>query len=270
MMSTGKLQPKCNISKVRYADCAHCGTPCEFFWPRQKYCECCSQKSSREELPHQIRRRQERAKAYMDKRRRSAGDPKFKGHKINCQRCGVEFPRKGAGQKYCDTCGPIAASERDKRLDQERHRRRGRKMVGDIIQCKQCGADFVKVGVHQVYCAPECKKAWWAANPQWVINRRMSAGINGSLRGGKGGKSWQAMVPYSLEELMQHLERQFVPGMSWHNRNKWDVDHIVPLSSFNFTSPDCPEFQAAWALTNLRPLWAKDNMRKSAKRTHLL
>ena len=69
---------------------------------------------------------------------------------------------------------------------------------------------------------------------------------------------------------MTHLERQFLPGMTWGNRGEWHIDHIVPLASFTFTSPDDPEFRAAWALTNLRPLWAKDNIRKSAKRTHLI
>ena len=143
-------------------------------------------------------------------------------------------------------------------------------MVGDEIACKQCRGVFVKEGIHQVYCTPACKVEWWAQNPQWVINRRMSAGVNGSLRDGKGGKSWQDLVPYTLEELMAHLERQFLPGMTWENRGKWHIDHVVPLASFNFTSPDDPEFRAAWALTNLRPLWAKDNIRKSAKRTHLI
>lgn len=94
--------------------------------------------------------------------------------------------------------------------------------------------------------------------------------IHRGLGKGKAGRSWREFVPYTLEELMAHLERQFLPGMTWDNRRQWHIDHIVPLASFTFTSPDDPEFRAAWALTNVRPLWAKDNIRKSAKRTHLL
>ena len=98
----------------------------------------------------------------------------------------------------------------------------------------------------------------------------MSAGVANSLRDGKNGRSWEALVGYAATDLMAHLERQFLPGMTWSNRNRWHIDHIVPVSSFEFTTPDCPGFKAAWALSNLRPLWATENIRKSAKRTHLI
>lgn len=77
-------------------------------------------------------------------------------------------------------------------------------------------------------------------------------------------------LPYTIFELRVHLERQFLPGMSWEKRSEWNIDHIIPLSSFKFTSSKDPEFQAAWALTNLRPLWAKENQIKSKKRLTLL
>ena len=57
-------------------------------------------------------------------------------------------------------------------------------------------------------------------------------------------------------------------GFEWVMQG--DIDHITPLSSFNFETPDDPEFKAAWALSNLRPMWGPDNISKSAKRTHLL
>jgi Uri superfamily endonuclease len=98
----------------------------------------------------------------------------------------------------------------------------------------------------------------------------MSAGVKDSLRDGKNGRSWEALVGYTVRELMQHLERQFVKTMSWSNRHKWHIDHIQPLASFTFTSAEDPEFQAAWALTNLRPLWKPANLSKSGKRTLLL
>jgi len=58
--------------------------------------------------------------------------------------------------------------------------------------------------------------------------------------------------------------------MSWENIGDWHIDHIVPLSRFKVSGPDDPELRRAWALTNLRPLWAKDNMRKSASNEFLL
>jgi Uri superfamily endonuclease len=103
-----------------------------------------------------------------------------------------------------------------------------------------------------------------------AMNCRMSGAVKHCLEGKKMGVSWQHYVGYSARELCDHIERQFVKGMSWDNRSEWHIDHIVPLASFEFTSPDDTEFKAAWALANLRPLWATDNIRKKDKRIFLI
>jgi hypothetical protein len=108
------------------------------------------------------------------------------------------------------------------------------------------------------------------ADPAFAINKRMSAGLLHSLNTAKGGRKWEALVGYTLADLMTHLEAQFLPGMSWDNRGGWHVDHIRPLCSFEFQTPDDPQFREAWALTNLRPLWAKDNLKKSGRRDLLI
>ena len=55
--------------------------------------------------------------------------------------------------------------------------------------------------------------------------------------------------------------------MSWDNygRNGWEIDHIKPISSFNFNSYKDKEFKECWSLENLQPLWAEENIRKSNK-----
>lgn len=105
---------------------------------------------------------------------------------------------------------------------------------------------------------------------EWRLRSRLSAQLNYCLRTGKGGKTTEATVGYSIAELRDHLERQFTKGMSWENMGEWHIDHIVPLSSFTITGPDDPELRRAWALPNLRPLWAADNIAKSDKRVTLL
>ena len=94
--------------------------------------------------------------------------------------------------------------------------------------------------------------------------------MNRCLVSGKQGKSWLDLVPYGIEELRAHIERQFTKGMTWENMGEWHLDHIVPVASFSFTSPEDDEFKACWALTNLRPMWARENQRKSAKRIYLI
>ncbi|EWS53021.1 MULTISPECIES: hypothetical protein [unclassified Methylibium] len=75
---------------------------------------------------------------------------------------------------------------------------------------------------------------------------------------------------YSVHDLISHIERQFLPGMSWRNFGEWHIDHIVPLSAFQIEGEHDPKLKTAWGLPNLRPLWAADNLRKNAKRIYLI
>lgn len=108
------------------------------------------------------------------------------------------------------------------------------------------------------------------ARPDGRVNHRVASNILQSIQSSKGGRRWELLVGYTLSDLMKHLERQFLPGMTWENMSLWHIDHILPLASFSFESADSSEFRAAWALSNLRPLWAGDNLKKRAARLHLL
>ena len=50
--------------------------------------------------------------------------------------------------------------------------------------------------------------------------------------------------------------------MNWQNHGAWHIDYILPVSSFSFTKPEDKDFLKCWALDNLQPLWAADNIRK--------
>ena len=69
----------------------------------------------------------------------------------------------------------------------------------------------------------------------------------------------------SSKELIDHLESKFQPGMSWDNygTHGWHIDHIKPLSSFDLTQEE--SLKVVCHYTNLQPLWAEDNIRKSNK-----
>ena len=68
------------------------------------------------------------------------------------------------------------------------------------------------------------------------------------------------------EELIQHIESQWEEGMSWNNwtPNGWHIDHIIPMSSFNMLDEN--QAKKCWHYSNLRPLWANENLKKSNKR----
>ena len=65
----------------------------------------------------------------------------------------------------------------------------------------------------------------------------------------------------SYEELKQHLENKFTEGMTWDNAGKWHIDHIYPVS----LATDENHLIELNHYTNLQPLWAIDNIKKSNK-----
>jgi hypothetical protein len=104
----------------------------------------------------------------------------------------------------------------------------------------------------------------------WMLSRRMHSLLGKALKDNHiklSGKTrnWESWVGYSVKELERHLEINFLPGMSWKNRNLWAIDHIVPQCVWSYDSPDHPEFKACWSLSNLRPLWSLDNSRKRGR-----
>lgn len=83
----------------------------------------------------------------------------------------------------------------------------------------------------------------------------------------KNGASTIKNLPYTLTELKEHLEKQFDNKMSWDNYGTyWHIDYIVPHSEFKYTSMQDIVFQECWALSNLRPLEARQNMIDGASR----
>ena len=120
----------------------------------------------------------------------------------------------------------------------------------------------------------ELTREWYRikrkTDPMYRLRSAISAYVYWCLKSRKNGQRTEALLGYTMADLRIHLERQFLPGMSWENYGEWHVDHILPVASFNFSSADDPEFRACWALTNLRPLWAADNLSKSDKRVLLL
>ena len=105
-------------------------------------------------------------------------------------------------------------------------------------------------------------------NPHLLIRHSISSSIQQRLKkrmSNKGYRSTFNFLPYTIEELMSHLESQFKPRMAWKNYGKWHIDHIIPDCRFNYTSVDDEEFKKCWALENLQPLWAKDNLVKNKR-----
>ncbi len=76
--------------------------------------------------------------------------------------------------------------------------------------------------------------------------------------GTKKSASTIELLGYSAEQLRDHIASLFQEGMSWENHGEWHIDHKVPVVKF---SPDTPP-SVVNDLSNLQPLWAKDNLSK--------
>lgn len=95
------------------------------------------------------------------------------------------------------------------------------------------------------------------------LNHRMSAQLYNALKDKKQERHWEELVPYTLQELKDHLEKQFDENMSWSNIGEyWEIDHIIPQNLFVFDSCVDKSFKICWSLANLRPLEKSLNRRR--------
>jgi hypothetical protein len=69
------------------------------------------------------------------------------------------------------------------------------------------------------------------------------------------------LIGCTSEFLRDYLASKFTPGMALENHGEWHIDHIRPISSFNLHDPE--QVKACFHYTNLQPLWAEDNLKKS-------
>ena len=111
----------------------------------------------------------------------------------------------------------------------------------------------------------EWKKRRKASHPEYKLSHIIRGRINSCLKYKKSkGLSTASILGCSMVELKLHLEKQFLPGMTWDNHGQigWHVDHIIPLSTAT-TEADVIRLNH---YSNLQPLWYYDNVRKNPKR----
>lgn len=151
-------------------------------------------------------------------------------------------------------------AERDddtRRLERERYRRDGGRKKASVEAWREANPDkrkeidrrhYVKNAVRKRELAADWSarnadrrrdnmRRWYREkrrlDPAYRLRAAMSAYVYWCLKGGKEGRSVEAVLGYSMADLRFHLERQFLPGMTWSNYGEWHVDHIVPVASFS-------------------------------------
>lgn len=109
------------------------------------------------------------------------------------------------------------------------------------------------------------KKEKYHTDKKNNLEIKISSAIKQSLKTSKGGRKWEDLVGYSLNELKLELESKFKNGMNWEKvlNAEIEIDHILPLELFEYESPEDIQFKICWSLNNLQPLWKDDNSAKS-------
>ncbi len=71
------------------------------------------------------------------------------------------------------------------------------------------------------------------------------------------------LIGCSIEFFRGWIESKFQQGMTWDNHGKltWHIDHKIPCAEFDLRDP--AQQKQCFHYTNLQPLWALDNLRKS-------
>ena len=115
-------------------------------------------------------------------------------------------------------------------------------------------------------------------DPVYRLRSIVSTSIGRALKksfSSKNGSSILKHLPYTIQELKDYLENLFEFWMTWENYGTyrvdiwddndpttwtWHLDHIIPHSKFQYTTMEEPAFKDCWALSNLRPYSAKQNI----------
>ncbi len=107
-------------------------------------------------------------------------------------------------------------------------------------------------------------KAKLRADPVFALKKRIRSLIGNSFLsiGSRKNKETQQILGCTFEQFMLHIERQFTKGMSWERMGaEIHIDHILPLA----TAKDVRDVIALNHFTNLRPMWAVENIKKGAQ-----
>ena len=156
----------------------------------------------------------------------------------------------------CEECGRVRARERQRRILATEE--------GQIANRKKSRKNYAN-GYYKQPARRAAKAAYIkqqrADNTEFKLADSLRHRLYLTVRKYKQSPSSLQLVGCSLTELRQHLESQFVHGMSWDNYGKWHIDHIRPCASFDLLDPE--QQRQCFHYTNLQPLWAADNLRKS-------
>lgn len=159
--------------------------------------------------------------------------------------------------KCCIVCNVV------KSLTEFYFRKETNRYRNDCKQCNNKSRYFRKSKTKHLRSLKE--KELRKTNPQFRLDSNLRRRIHHALKGTSKSSSAASLLGCDINFFREYIESKFLPGMSWDNYGLrgWHVDHIKPCASFDLTNPQ--EQVICFHYSNLRPLWAKDNLSKGKK-----
>lgn len=200
-----------------------------------------------------------------------------------CTKCGIEYPATSEffhsnGQKGLKACCKKCRNEKQKlfyRNNFEYYQSYSRKyQIEHKEQAREYGKIYRSKNKERIRETSRKRKREYFRNrlktdPAFKLRLYMSNRLYCTMSGRSKNSATFTYIGCTPSELRQYLESKFLDGMSWENYGNpsgdhssgWHIDHIIPLSSFDFSVEE--NIYVAWHYSNLRPLWGLDNLRKS-------
>lgn len=101
-------------------------------------------------------------------------------------------------------------------------------------------------------------------DPVYRISMALRKRVYLGLKGIRKSASTEKLIACTFEDCRKYIEAQWEPWMSWDNfgegEGTWQMDHIVPVASFDLTDPE--QQRLCFHYSNLRPLCSKQNREK--------
>lgn len=178
--------------------------------------------------------------------------------KCRCRQCGgASYCEHGRKRTECRDCGGGARCSHNKLRS----------------TCRDCnGGSFCEHGKRKS-CCRECKggsicvhgvrkSECRLCDPIGHLRSLVSCRIKRALKDNKS-KHTIEYLGCDIETFKQHIEQQFIEGMTWDNHGEqegdWQIDHIIPIK---WNNPTLEEVIPRLHYCNTQPLWVGDNNTK--------
>jgi len=268
-----------SIAKIKTKTCQRCG----FLGLRESfgkqgysnYCQKCFNERERER--------------YFIKRGKTVSPKRNSGEWKKCKECEFEGEKSLFHSALCKVC--FNKKQRTKWLMDHGPP----KPRSNIKVCKECKLEGDEFLFHGLYCNPCYRKRRLPKikkdvrerlkrDPVFKLRLRVSKSIRQAIKinGTTKNGSIIKFLPYTINELKCHIENQFESWMTWNNWGMynprywddndsstwiWQLDHIIPQHSLPYISMKDENFRKCWALENLRPFSAKQNIMDGSRRS---